>query len=87
MQVYFLIGILESLKCGAFVDEEEFQVSGSKRCPNGGPEKSRLNTLQQLPKLFRGCNIYLKGNFKSPPYLAKNEIAEVLKVKRFLQWS
>lgn len=66
------------------MDEEEYQVRGTKSCPNGGPEKARLNSLQQLPKLFKGCNIFLLGKFSSSPYLDKQDIAEILTVSAVL---
>ena len=35
------------------MDEEEYQMRGIKSGPSGGPERARLNSLQQLPRLFK----------------------------------
>ncbi|XP_060224573.1 BRCA1-associated RING domain protein 1 isoform X3 [Meriones unguiculatus] len=40
--------------------EEKHEVSG-------GPQRSRLNREQLLPKLFDGCYFFLAGNFKHHP--------------------
>ena len=41
------------MKSGSLVDEEEYQMRGIKSGPSGGPERARLNSLQQLPRLFK----------------------------------
>ncbi|XP_036029374.1 BRCA1-associated RING domain protein 1 isoform X3 [Onychomys torridus] len=40
--------------------EEKYEVPG-------GPQRSRLNREQLLPKLFDGCYFFLAGNFKHHP--------------------
>ncbi|XP_076787832.1 BRCA1-associated RING domain protein 1 isoform X1 [Arvicanthis niloticus] len=40
--------------------EEKYEV-------HGGPQRSRLNREQLLPKLFDGCYFFLGGNFKHHP--------------------
>ncbi|GAB1285062.1 BRCA1-associated RING domain protein 1 [Apodemus speciosus] len=40
--------------------EEKYEV-------RGGPQRSRLNREQLLPKLFDGCYFFLGGNFKHHP--------------------
>ena len=58
--------IEKSSESGDFIDEEEFLVLGVKGHRNGAPEKSRLNELKQLPRLFKGFNIFLEGHFGLP---------------------
>lgn len=49
------------------VDEEVFEVQGTKNHPNSqGPKKSRKNLEQKFPPLFDGFYFYLHGQFHKP---------------------
>ncbi|XP_054442151.1 BRCA1-associated RING domain protein 1 isoform X2 [Pteronotus mesoamericanus] len=48
------------LQSGAWAQEDEFEISG-------GPQRSRLNREQLLPKLFDGCYFYFGGIFRHHP--------------------
>ncbi|CAL1525972.1 unnamed protein product [Lymnaea stagnalis] len=49
------------------ISEDKFEVKGCCSMKNSlGPQKGRLNRLQQLPGLFDGCQFYFHGKFNSP---------------------
>ena len=66
----------QSARCEALIDEEEFSVVGTRGYRNGAPELSRNNELKQLPRLFKGFNVYLEGQF-GPPYPSSQDLAKV----------
>lgn len=50
----------------ACLDSQEREQEEKYEVP-GGPQRSRLNREQLLPKLFDGCYFFLGGNFKHHP--------------------
>ncbi|CAH1788293.1 unnamed protein product [Owenia fusiformis] len=49
------------------VSEEPFEVPGCSTCPGSlAPMTARTNMEQQLPGLFDGCQVYLKGEMEYP---------------------
>lgn len=62
----------------ALGEEDQFEVTGTLATPNGGgPHRARQNAYRKLPKLFAGCNVFLRGDFK-PPYPNRQAIAKIL---------
>ena len=76
--------IEKSAESGDFIDEEDFLVFGVKGHRNGAPEKSRLNELKQLPRLFKGFNIFLEGHF-GLPYPNSRDLTRVSKLNDVMQ--
>ncbi|XP_078726917.1 BRCA1-associated RING domain protein 1 [Lampetra fluviatilis] len=60
------------------VPEQDFEVRGRDgSLPCRGPERGRLNKLQQLPGLFDGCHFFLGGPFDEP---CRSDLAEMVRV-------
>jgi hypothetical protein len=61
-------------------EEEHYEIKGIRSHSNvqAAPEKSRLNSLQHLPRLFDGFHIYLQNKF-THPFTDKADLAEILK--------
>ena len=74
--------IEKSAESGDLIDEEEFMVVGTRGNRNGGPEKSRTNDMKQLPRLFKGFNIFLEGQFGAP-YPNHQELAKVSDFEKY----
>lgn len=79
-EILLLTGFQISQSKGSFAPEEDFILplfANIKDTIN----KIKLNRIQQLPKLFHGCHIYLQNPFtggdKYPP---KAEISKILQV-------
>jgi hypothetical protein len=51
-------------------------VVGTRGYRNGAPEKSVENELKQLPRLFKGFNVYLEGQFGNP-YPSARDLTKV----------
>nr|XP_042900854.1 BRCA1-associated RING domain protein 1 [Parasteatoda tepidariorum] len=55
------------------VEEEVFEVQGTKNQPNTqAPARARKNTLQKFPPLFDGFYFYLHGTFSKPTPLRED---------------
>ncbi|XP_075927839.1 BRCA1-associated RING domain protein 1 isoform X3 [Petromyzon marinus] len=60
------------------VPEQDFEVRGRDgSLPCRGPERGRLNKLQQLPGLFDGCYFFLGGPFDEPSRFDLSEMVRV----------
>lgn len=65
---HFFSGVKACLHSKVREQEEKYEVPG-------GPQRSRLNREQLLPKLFDGCYFFLGGNFKHHP---KNDLLKLI---------
>ena len=67
-----------SSKFGTGMHEDEFAAKGCLGSPIDALASSKSNANRGNPKLFDGCYIYLRGQFKTP-YWSKYDIMTLLK--------
>lgn len=70
--------ILESLQKKTWVDETPFEVKGTSDAATDAPKRARINSLQQLPSLFDGCQFFFSGEFV-PPHPSKEDLVQLVK--------